>query len=175
MAASHEDLKVVDAFRSASSTFLSLDTEFIGAIFARPSIKSAARKMRPFALDETAIDARRDVQTIVSNLAVKEPREKEPVQKAAPPAEAPGQEVFGFNDNVSHMGAVFHVQTEAQSGLHPSVETIIYQGGRIFFSKKTTPEEISRNSAGMTIRDFAIRQHKTAMAAIKMNKITIQG
>lgn len=179
MAASHEDLKVVDAFRSAAGAFLSLDTEFVGAIFSRPSIKSAARKMRPFMLDDAAVDARRDMEMIVANLTAtgKASGESGASQASSPrsPAQPPPQEVFGFNDDVSHMGAVFHVQTEAQGGMNPSVETIIYQGGRIFFSRKTASDEIRRNSAGMTIRDFAARQHRAAMAAIKMNKITFQG
>lgn len=175
MAASDEDLDMVDAFAAASSAFLSLDTEFIGAIHLRPSIEAASGKMRLFMLDDAASDARRDMEAVVSNLLGTGPREREPEKGRALEAAEARQEVFGFNDNVNHMGTVFHVQTEVQGGPRSSVETIIYQGGRIFFSKKAMWDDVSGNDPHMNIRDFAARQHRTAMAAIKMNKITVQG
>ncbi|MBI2412619.1 MAG: P-loop NTPase [Deltaproteobacteria bacterium] len=173
MAASREDLKVVDAFRSAATAFLSLDTDFIGVLYSRPSVKAAARRMRPFMCDKSADDAHRDMAGIIEGLlrggeeAVAEP------PSAREDSEA--QEVFGYNDNVSHSGAVYHVQTEVQGGGAPSIETIIYCGGRIFFSKKSLWNEIAKSNGALEIKDFATRQHRAAMAAIKMDKITLKG
>jgi len=173
MAASKEDLKVVEAFRAAAMTFLSMDTEFVGTLYSRPSVKAAARKMLPFMLESTAWDAHRDMAEIVANLLPKVPESApvEPVEEA--PVEAQEHEVFGFNENVSHNGTVFHVQTEAQGGGEPFIETIVYNGGRIFFSKRTLWKDAGAGDTSM--KDFAARQHRAAMAAIKLDKIRIQG
>lgn len=166
MASSREDVKAVETLMAASSTFLSLNTDFIGTLFLRPPVKKSAGKKLPFMLDAGAKEARKDMEEAVS-LLLGEVAEK--------PAEEPAYEVFGFNDNVSHMGTVFHVQTEVQGGANPTVETVIYNGGRIFFSKKSSWSEISKYNEGKSLRDSATKQHRTAMAAIKMNKITLQG
>lgn len=176
MAATKEDLKVVDAFRSAATAFLGLDTDYIGVLYSRPSVKAAARRMRPFMCDKSADDAHRDMDWIIESLLKASQGEgaAEPLEDAEEAARE--QEVFGFNDNVSHGGAVYHVQTEVQGGGSPSIETIIYCGGRIFFSKKSLWNDISKaNGGGGEIKDFATRQHRAAMAAIKMDKITLKG
>ncbi len=177
MAASKEDLKVVEAFRSAAMTFLSMDTEFAGTLYSRPSVKAAARKMLPFMLESTAYDAHRDMAEIVGNLLPKAPEPPAAGATAEPvggsPVEAEEHEVFGFNENVSHNGTVFHVQTEAQGGGEPFIETIVYNGGRIFFSKRTLWKDAGAGEASM--KDFASRQHRAAMAAIKMDRIRIEG
>lgn len=179
MAASKDDLKVVEAFKGACNTFLSLETRFIGVLYSRTSIKSSARKMRPFMLDNEAKEAHRDMEEVVSGLLesaekkedAKGPEEKKDAGKAR--VDDAGQDVFGFNENVSHSGTLFHVQTEVQGGSAPQVETIVYHGGRIFFSKRTLWDEISKNGDG-NVKEFAIRQHRAAIAAIRMDKITIK-
>ena len=237
MAVSKDDLRVVDAFMNASKTFLNLDIDFIGVLYSRASVKSAARKMRPFMLDDSATDAHADMESIVRGLlassaaaaagaaavlsdeaeaeaptyvmpapymahsaapqtraviapasipspdatpdetaavpAARENTEKTREAATAGPAE---QDVFGFNDNINHMGTVFHIQTEVQGGADPVIETIIYQGGRIFFAKRSNMAELSGpNGTKASLRECATRQHRTAIAAIKMNKITLQG
>jgi flagellar biosynthesis protein FlhG len=86
------------------------------------------------------------------------------------------RDFFGFNDNVEHMETVFHVQTEVVGGASPQIETVVYHGGRIFFSKRQPYNEVSNAWPGANaLREFATRQHRAAIAAIKMNKITLQG
>ncbi|MDP2689000.1 MAG: hypothetical protein Q8P48_02695, partial [Deltaproteobacteria bacterium] len=179
-AASKEDLRVMDAFKGAAKTFLGIDAEPAGVLYLRPSVKAAARKMRPFMLDEGAVEAHADMESIVSNLlaapaGLRAPAPGDEAEAPAPVEAASGsakQEVFGFNDNVPHQGTVFHVQTEVHGGGEPFIETIIYNGGRIFFSKRTAWRDVSGNGS---IRDFAQRQHRAAMAAVKMDKISLQG
>lgn len=175
MAATSEDVKVVEAFKAAAKTFLGMETEFVGTLYSRPSVKAAARKMRPFMLESTAHDAHRDMEAIVANLL---PKETEPEMVPEVPAEevilqAEEREVFGFNDNLSHNGTVFHVQTEAQAGGEPFIETVVYNGGRIFFSKRTLWKDAGAGDT--SIRDFAAKQHRAAMAAIKLDRIRVQG
>ncbi len=168
MAASGQDLKAVDAFKGAAAAFLGLDTEFAGVIYSRAAVKAAARKMRPFMLDEAAEESRGELMAVVDNLVG---RPGQPVSPGPPAREC---EVFGYNDNVSHMGTVFHVQTEVQGGSDPSVETIVYNGGRIFFSKKSLWNELSGTLPGVSLKDFSARQHKAAIAAVRLNKINVR-
>ncbi len=190
MASSVEDARVADAFKGAASTFLGLETDFVGALFSRRSIKDAARKMRPFMLEESAVDANEDMKRIIRNLldseealkggpAAKGPegrREKspEPGPPPVPGGTSAEGEVFGFNENISHAGSVFHVQTEAQGGAEAFIETIIYNGGRIFFSKRTRWKDAPQEAARAGFREFAARQHRAAVAAIKTDRITIK-
>jgi len=168
LATGPQDLKVIDTFQGAAGAFLGLETEFVGAINSSPALAASASAMRPFVLDEDAKDSREElifiVERLVSGVTVPE--------QAQPEGEC---EVYGYNDNVSHIGTVFHVQTEVQGGSAPSVETVVYNGGRIFFSKRTLWNEMSGTMPGVSLKDFSQRQHKAAMAAIKLNKITLQG
>lgn len=181
MAVSKDDLRVIDAFKSAAKAFLSIEAAPAGVIYSNPSIKAAARRMRPFMLDESATDAHRDMNAIVANLLAPQPDEEAAglaqagVAAAPQPAASEKREVFGYNDNVVHNGAVHHVQTEVQGGSNPVIETVVYNGGRIFFSKRTLWRDVGGNGAGGSLRDFARKQHCAAMAAIKMDKIVIQG
>src|SRR5260370_3371992 len=83
---------------------------------------------------------------------------------------------FGFNENVSHEGRIFHVQTEVLWGAEPVIETIIYCGGRIFFSKKSRRSELtSQPEEVVGTRELASKQHRIAIAGIKMNKLALRG
>jgi MinD-like ATPase involved in chromosome partitioning or flagellar assembly len=169
MAGSDDDIIALEPLLSAAKTFLDLDVDFIGAIYLRPSIAASALRGSPFVCDDSALDARPDMERVVEALLA---REEAPaaVEEAPPP-----QEIFGFNDNVHHRGTVFHVQTEVQAGDAPVIETVIYQGGRIFFSKRTLWSEVPAAFSGMDVKDFANRQHRAAMAAVRMDKITLGG
>lgn len=179
MASSKEDMRVVEAFRGAAKTFLSLKTVFIGVLYSRPAVKAASRKMRPFMLDESAVEAHTDMEEIIKNLlgAPETPLQLEPAPETRPieaPEAAHLKEAFGFNDNITQQGAIFHVQTEVQAGPSPQIETVVYHGGRIYFAKKTAwTDVIGSGGIKAGIREFAARQHKTALAAIKLNKITL--
>ncbi len=177
-----EDVKAADALVSASKRFLSLDAEFIGAIYSGP--EAAAGRARLFMLDSGAVDERRDVAAVLARIiGERGERQEAPVPEQAVAAPAVSgrvagsqvQEVFGFNDNVYHQDSVMHVQTEVQGGDDPLIETIAYHGGRIFFSKKTLWSSVGPDEVSAGVKDFAQRQHRAAMAAIKLNKISFKG
>ena len=199
MAASKEDIRAVEAFKNAARTFLGMETDFLGTVYSRSSVRAAARRMRPFMLDPSAVDAQADMALVLENLlntrpshavsAIDDARpeavssenegagekgidEKPPKQSNEQPNE---QKVLGFNDNVKHAGTVFHVQTEAQGGAEGFVETIIYHGGRIFFSKRTMLKDVAEEAVAAGLKEFSARQHRAAIAAIKTNRISMQG
>ncbi len=200
MTSSRDDLRVVDAFKRAIFTFLGLKADYIGSIASSEAVKAASKRMRPFMLDGQSGTAKREVRAVVSKLlAASGPGSvlddlSAPAPAAAPaPAPAPAaarelsgeerstpveREVFGFNDDVKHNGDIFHVQTEAQGGAEFIIETVIYHGGRVFFSKRAGRREVEGDGdtdTGTTIREFAGRQHRSAIAAIKTNRITLEG
>lgn len=180
MASSKEDLKAVEVFSAAARNFLSIDTEPAGVLYSRASVAAASRVMRPFMLDPDASDARSDLALVVEALLSSQSGEAVPAgadgesghESSGVPRRGGDKRAFGFNENVDHEGVVYHVQTEAHAGADPVVETIVYNGGRIYFSKRTVYKE---EEHGGTVRDFADRQHRAAMAAIKMGKITTEG
>ncbi len=185
MAASKEDVKAVEAFRNAARTFLGMEADFLGTIYSRLSVKAAARKMRPFMLDEAARDAQADMAPVIETLLKKRaariamPSEGEAnaaaKEEAAPVERAQEKKCLGYNDNVAHAGTVFHVQTEAQDGAGGFVETIIYQGGRILFSKRTMLKDAAEEAAAAGLKEFSAKQHRAAIAAVKTNRIQAQG
>ncbi len=207
MTSSRDDLRVVEAFKSAVFTYLGLKTDYIGSLRSSEAVKAAAKRMKPFMLDGRAGPAEREIKAVVSKLlATSGPGSvldevsgpapaapAAPAQVEPPPSPAPAatparersedeqpitaeREVFGFNDNVKHNGDIFHVQTEAQGGPEFVVETVIYHGGRVFFSKKTDWREVKgADDTDKTMREFAARQHRSAIAAIKTNRITLEG
>lgn len=172
-----EDVGAPDALASVSKRFLSLDTDFIGTIHSGTGVDSAD-KTRLFMPGGGEADARKEIEGIISSLIGERQEAPVPVQTIVgsdPGAQTQVQEVFGFNDNVYHEDSVMHVQTEVQGGQDPSIETIIYHGGRIFFSKKTLWSSLGPEVVSAGIKDFATRQHRVAIAAIKLNKISFKG
>ncbi len=177
MDGAQEDAGAAGALATVSKRFLSLDTDFIGTIHSGAGPDSAGRT-RLFMPGGGEADARKEIEGIIASLIGERQEAPAPVQSivgSIPAAEAQVQEVFGFNDNVYHEDSVMHVQTEVQGGEDPSIETIIYHGGRIFFSKKTLWSSLGPEVVSAGIKDFATRQHRIAIAAIKLNKISFKG
>ena len=53
--------------------------------------------------------------------------------------------ITGFNTDVDHGGRVFHVQTEDKGLQNPVVESLVYSGGEIITSRRTSYEELTEN------------------------------
>lgn len=73
----------------------------------------------------------------------------------------------GYNTDVKHEGIIYHVQTEDGGTENPFIVSLIYQGGRILASRKTsyghllgTENLISR------LRDLLENQHKAMIKSI---------
>jgi len=79
--------------------------------------------------------------------------------------------VSGFNHNVTHKGRVFHVQTEDSGVNNPTIVTLLYVGGNILASKKTSYAELvgSANLAEL-VRQRMEEQHKQMLKNLKAGK-----
>jgi hypothetical protein len=72
--------------------------------------------------------------------------------------------VVGFNHNVRYKGEIFHVQTEDSGIDHPHFITLLYRGGAILCSKKTSYADIIKmENLHAVVEDLMKEQHKEMM------------
>nr|WP_320131804.1 hypothetical protein [uncultured Holophaga sp.] len=80
--------------------------------------------------------------------------------------------ITGYNTDVRHGSRVFHVQTEDKGLSNPRIETLIYVGGEILDSYRSSYEDLAVNPP---ISDAAIQarmdeQHRAIIRDIKTGK-----
>jgi len=76
--------------------------------------------------------------------------------------------VLGFNHNVRYKGEMFHVQTEDSGIASPHIITLLYRGGGILASKKTSYADILKMENLDTIVEELMKdQHKAMMRRLK--------
>ncbi len=69
--------------------------------------------------------------------------------------------IVGFNHNVLYLGVSFHVQTEDGGLKSPSLVTLLYHGGIIVSSQKTSYADIlGVDNLNQVVEDLAKEQHK---------------
>ncbi|HEX7807685.1 MAG TPA: hypothetical protein VF608_03150 [Thermoanaerobaculia bacterium] len=80
--------------------------------------------------------------------------------------------ITGFNTDIKHNEKVYHVQTEDKGVGNPYIESLVYVGGEILASKKTSYAE-QLNAGGIDekwIGGLMEQQHRTMIAAIKRGR-----
>lgn len=76
--------------------------------------------------------------------------------------------VLGFNHNVMYKGEVFHVQTEDSGVATPHIITLLYRGGVILGSKKTSYSDILKmENLEEVVEELMKEQHKEMMRRLK--------
>ncbi len=69
--------------------------------------------------------------------------------------------IVGFNHNIMYRGTGFHVQTEDSGLKKAQLVTLLYHGGTIISSHKTTYADIVKvNNLDKVVEDLAKEQHK---------------
>jgi len=67
----------------------------------------------------------------------------------------------GFNTDFKYKGTVYHVQTEDNGTANPVIVTLLYQGGAILASKKTSYADILKfEQLEKVVRELMENQHK---------------
>lgn len=76
--------------------------------------------------------------------------------------------VVGYNHNIRYKGEVFHVQTE-DSGINtPHIITLLYRGGNIIASKKTSYADIVKmGNLNQIVEELMKEQHKDMLRRLK--------
>lgn len=76
--------------------------------------------------------------------------------------------VVGFNHNVIYKGEMFHVQTEDSGIANPHIITLLYRGGTIISSKKTSYADIVKvENLGQVVEALMKEQHKEMLRRLK--------
>lgn len=76
--------------------------------------------------------------------------------------------VLGFNHNVMYKGEVFHVQTEDSGVANPHIITLLYRGGVIISSRKTSYADILKmENLETVVEELMKEQHKDMMRRLK--------
>ena len=81
----------------------------------------------------------------------------------------------GFNTNVRHGGALFHVQTEDSGRSHPHVITHLYHGGTILASEKRSyADQIDAPDLSRRVRDVMDSLHQAMLAQLRSGDLDEQ-
>ncbi len=76
--------------------------------------------------------------------------------------------VVGFNHNFRYKGEVYHIQTEDSGVKNPNIVTLLYQGGTILGSKKTSYADIAKvDNLEQVVVELMKEQHKGMLRSLK--------
>jgi hypothetical protein len=76
--------------------------------------------------------------------------------------------VLGYNHNVRYRGELFHVQTEDSGLANPTIITLLYRGGTIIASRKTSYADIVKiENLEMIVEELMKDQHKEMLRHLK--------
>ncbi len=79
--------------------------------------------------------------------------------------------ITGFNTDVKHKNRVFHIQTEDKGEANPYVESLVYVGGEILATKRTSYAEVIQSGRDdHAVQDLMEQQHRTMIAAIQRGR-----
>ncbi len=74
----------------------------------------------------------------------------------------------GFNNDVVYKGEVFHVQTEDGGRSNPVITTILFRGGVVIASKKTSYEDIIKfERLEEVVREIMREQHLSMIGELR--------
>ena len=76
--------------------------------------------------------------------------------------------IVGFNHNFRYQGEVYHIQTEDSGMLSPNIVTLLYQGGTILASKKTSYADIAKvDNLEQVVEELMKEQHRNMLRGLK--------
>jgi hypothetical protein len=76
--------------------------------------------------------------------------------------------VVGFNHNFRYKGELFHVQTEDSGLKSPHIITLLYRGGTILASKKTSYADITKvDRLEQVVEELMKEQHREMLRRLK--------
>lgn len=80
--------------------------------------------------------------------------------------------VVGFNHNFRYKGEVYHIQTEDSGVKSPNIVTLLYQGGTILASKKTSYADIAKvDNLDQVVEELMKEQHKGMLRRLKSGEL----
>jgi len=83
--------------------------------------------------------------------------------------------VVGYNHNIRYKGEVFHVQTEDSGINSPHIITLLYRGGNIIASKKTSYADIVKmGNLSQVVEELMKEQHKDMLRRLKSAEFDVK-
>jgi hypothetical protein len=80
--------------------------------------------------------------------------------------------ITGYNTDVRHQETVLHVQTEDKGTGNPTIETLVYFGGRVLAAQRLSYAKLLENGKGeKEIVALMEHQHRKSIAAIRSGKL----
>src|SRR5712691_10467836 len=80
--------------------------------------------------------------------------------------------ITGYNTDVEHAGVVYHVQTEDKGLETPLVLSLVYSGGAILASKRSSYQDlIAAGFDEAELTERLSRQHRLICAAIRAGRL----
>lgn len=77
----------------------------------------------------------------------------------------------GLNTDIQYHGEVYHIQTEDGGSANPVITTLLFKGGAIFSSKRTSYADIlPSDSYQETARTMMKEQHKNMIRELAAGK-----
>ena len=77
----------------------------------------------------------------------------------------------GYNTDVKHNNRVFHIQTEDKGETSPYIESLVYVGGQILATRKTSYADVVKSGRDdKAIQELMEQQHRTMIAAIQRGR-----
>ena len=82
--------------------------------------------------------------------------------------------VVGFNHNFPYKGQIYHIQTEDGGLGSPNIVTLLYHGGTILASRKTSYADISRaENLEQVVEGLMKEQHKGMLRSLKNGEFDV--
>jgi hypothetical protein len=79
--------------------------------------------------------------------------------------------ITGFNTDIKHNNRVFHVQTEDKGSGNPYIESLVYVGGEIVASKKSSYADMVKGERDeKAVQHLMEQQHRLVIAAIQRGR-----
>jgi hypothetical protein len=79
--------------------------------------------------------------------------------------------ITGYNTDVRHNNRVFHIQTEDKGETTPEIESLVYVGGEILATRRTSyAETVKSGRDDRAVQGILERQHRTLIAAIQRGR-----
>ena len=79
--------------------------------------------------------------------------------------------ITGYNTDVKHNNRVFHIQTEDKGETSPYIESLVYVGGQILATRKTSYADVVKSGRDdKAIQELMEQQHRTMIAAIQRGR-----
>ena len=79
--------------------------------------------------------------------------------------------ITGYNTDVKHNNRVFHIQTEDKGDSSPHIESLVYVGGQILATRKTSYADILKGGRDdKAVQELMEQQHRTMIAAIQRGR-----